>query len=226
MAILSKSSKLEAQDFAPVDFLFNNKVKLELELEFILIASIQKKVRQSQLCLAFNRYSLLINRVIVWSIKCQKIVKNDHWKFIKPKFTCSNGLFCVTNSSKAKNAQLTFIDEEKSSNYSHLRGNNRWACLQMTGKQLIDYHSSCRSIFCWSIHWLIVLALLLADLSPKRQSSNSTPQITKHAPHFWNNILKCSLVINATHPYTSHVGCLLLTEHIGIYNGFLFQLFT
>ncbi len=52
--------------------------------------------------------------LIVWSIKCQKILKNDHHNFLKPKVMPSNCSFGPTNSSKPKDIQFTIIqDKEK-----------------------------------------------------------------------------------------------------------------
>ena len=55
---------------------------------------------------ASNDY-FLINRLVVWSIKCQKMVKNVHQCFPKPKMTSSNVLFCP----QLKDIQFTVIEE-------------------------------------------------------------------------------------------------------------------
>ncbi len=44
----------------------------------------------------------LINLIVVWSIKCQRMVKNAHQSFLKANVTPSNVLFCQTNSPKLK----------------------------------------------------------------------------------------------------------------------------
>ncbi len=46
----------------------------------------------------------------IWSIKCQKAVKNPHHSFPEGKMMFLNGLFCPTDCKTPKDIQFTTTD--------------------------------------------------------------------------------------------------------------------
>ncbi len=98
-----------------------------------------------------------INRLVVWSTKCQKMVKNVEHCFPKPKVTSSNVLFCLCCHRGLKKPENIHIWEAEIREFGHvvlkkwLKTIN-WLSKQLASNLIVDN---------WSINRLMFVALKL-----------------------------------------------------------------
>ncbi len=89
---------------------------------------------------------------VVCSVTCQKIVKNGHHNFPKPKLTYSDCMSCPTNSPKPK--EIQFADIEDQENQEILTSENqRILAFLKTNYFTLFNHQNCLFIFCWLLNW-------------------------------------------------------------------------
>ncbi len=53
----------------------------------------------------------MINRLVVYSMKCQKSAKNADLNFPEPNVTSSNCFFCPNNNPKHEESSFNFIND-------------------------------------------------------------------------------------------------------------------
>lgn len=80
----------------------------------------------------------LINCLVVWFIKCQKIVKNSRYNFQESKVTSSCIIFCLSNNPKPKDHQFNIIWQIKTLNHHIWEAETDRKLL----KRLISYQNS------------------------------------------------------------------------------------
>ncbi len=80
----------------------------------------------------------LITRLIVWSVKCQKIAKSARHNIPEHLSTYLNCLFYLTNNPKPKDFQFTNMEDLKNSKYTHLQSWNQWFWRTFTNWFFVD----------------------------------------------------------------------------------------
>ncbi len=104
------------------------------------------------------------NRLIAYSVKCQKGVKNAHLNFPEPDVTSSDCFFCSNNNPKHKDSFIFIYDSEKQQILTFETLIRQFFLLflfeKMTEMININYQKSWQLFFFWLIIRLIVATVL------------------------------------------------------------------